>query len=269
MQALYKFIRVVVFAYTFTSVAAASAEDTALSISIGTIPHVIHEAAPGPHNEIFYTALLRAVTPEHKVTLLPYYRANRDLHSRQTDCLYVTVDDPPLFPKGSSDIKMPPSDSRYNSSMRFSAPINEIVLHAYTRGGEPIISSYADMNKKVIIGVRTQLQNVYRTIQEHGGIILYIEDYTKGFQLLNRGRADSVITYSMDVQVMLDKIAADTGPASVPKYGYDKNFTIRTVNEIAACWRSAEADNFLDAFNLQIDELRQQGRLNAIFSRYK
>ncbi len=243
-----------------------------LKISIGTIPFVLHERKPGPHNEVFQSVILESVLPTYKINMVPHYRANRDFLSRQSDCLYITVDDPPLYPDGSNAQPLLPSAAGYNDSIRFSQSINQIKLHTYSREGEPIIHSYDDMEGQVIIGVRTQLTNIQDRLRRHGAIILYIEDYTKGFQLLDRGRADAIISYSMDVQVMLEAERAEVGLSSPPlrrRYSYDKDFAIRSVNEIAACWRSPEADRFIDRINTQINLLRNNGNLDTIFADYQ
>lgn len=248
------------------------ANSETLKVSVGTIPFVLHEQNPGPHNEVFHSVILESALPTYKINMIPHYRANRDFLSRQSNCLYITVDDPPLYPEGSDANALLPTDAGYDTSIRFSLPINQIKLHIYTREGEPIIGSYGDMKDKVIIGVRTQLKNVQGTLQQKGAIILYIEDYTKGFQLLDRGRADAIITYSMDVQVMLEAERAEAGLLSAPlrrRYSYDKNFAIRSVNEITACWRSPEADRFIDRINTQINFLRNNGNLDIIFADYQ
>lgn len=255
-----------------TSVSATEPTQTSLTLSVGTIPFVLHEDHPGPHNELFHDIILKSVRPTYKINMIPHYRANRDFLSKQSDCLYITVDDPPLYPIGSSDKALAAgTDPKFKDSVRFSQPFNQIRLHVYTRAGDPIINDYSDMSDKVIIGVRTQLRNVQNLIQQQGAIILYIEDYTKGFQLLDKGRADAIITYSMDVQVMLEaeQAQATTQPVQERKYGYHPDFTIRTVNEIVACWRSSEADIFLDRVNVRIAALRKTGYLKSIFANYQ
>jgi len=238
----------------------------ALHISIGKIPYVLHEEKPGPHNIIFYTVLLESAAAGSIVSVLPNYRADRDFYSHQSDCLYIAVDDAERYPQGSGPEKISPTKKNYENTIRFSDPINQISLHAFTREGEPILRSFTDLKGKVIIGVRTQLQVIGKTIEDHGGIILYVEDYEKGFKLLDKGRADTVITYSLDVKIMMDNMPEPSAKMNANRYAYDKEFPLKTVSEIAACWRSPESDAFLDRFNQRLVSIRKSGRLADIFS---
>lgn len=243
-----------------------------LTVSVGTIPYVLHSEKPGPHNEVLDAVLLKAAKPGYQITMVPHYRANRDFFSHQSDCLYITVSDPVLYPEGSGENIMAPDAPLYKNSIRLSQPINSIQLRAYTRQGEPVIRSYEDLEGKVIIGVRTQLQNIHDKLKEHGAIILMIEDFTKGLQLLDKGRADAVITYSMDVQVMVDDEHTKASIKDVPilpRHSHDQSFSLLSVSEHIACWRSPEADQFLNRVNGHIQTLQETGLLEAIFADYQ
>ena len=214
----------------------------------GEIPYVFHQEQTGPHNE-FYERVLQQSLDSHEIKFLPYRRAIRDFSARSADCLYVATDTKEDYPQ----------EAIAKNEIIFSAPINRINLHAYTRLDEPTVKSMSDLEGKVIAGARSHLKKLTSLAKVSSNrIVIGTADHIKAFDLLDRGRVDVVIAYEFD------HVSSET-THNFTKHNFDQDFIIKTTNEVVACWTSVETTSFIGTLNDKIKDLRQNKKLEEMF----
>lgn len=242
-----------------TATAAQEPEADRLRIIGGTVPHVLHPEIPGPHNYILEKILPEVAVGNAVFSTLPYARALRDFKAQLYDCLYATTNNPVYFDQALVA----------DGTLIFSEPVNTLALRAFTRAGEPFISSWQDLYGKTLVGTLNQLRGIRARLSDDEAQFITVVNAEKAFELLEKGRANVAMVYGMDAYLTVAPgalIEQNTAPTAAAKFAFDAGFAPIEWGEIMVCWNGPQSQPLMAAFNSEIGQLREDGLLENLFA---
>ena len=231
--------------------AAAQGEPYAVISVAGTkIPGIFDDEIPGPYNTVF-ADLDRSTGNRLRLKYLPLRRAQRILFSGKTDCFFVGTNQPDFYiARGIPEHRLLISDS-----------INRVSVKAFTRPGEPLISTSHDLEHKVVAldiatGSTAAFKKSYLPAKTD---VISTNSVAQALAILDQGRVHAAICFDFDmIQYIRRRPEAS-------KYMHDPDFSV-LVNDSVICWRSKKTEALLTEINRRLAQLRASGQLGEMLA---
>ncbi len=215
-------------------------------ISLGgpSIEGVFAADGVGPYWE-FYSDIMASAPHTVDIRLLPIKRYTRSFFSREVDCLYMVSDDEIFY-----------RDHGVDANQFLASPaFNRINLHAYTLASRPVLRSMAGLEGKAIVGDESlHASTIAKRRLPFLSDIHYAKTIDDTFELVTAGRAQVVLSYSLDAEAYFARVGRRD-------FHSDPNFVLLSLGERFTCWPSDKAAGFIAHVSARVELLRERGDL--------
>ncbi len=223
---------------------------TVVEVAAPMVPGLLEKDVQGP-----YLTLIEYFNNNDLITLdidiMPVRRAERSIINKTKDCQYLGV----------SNLDHYVNAGLSATDILISDPINTLSIMVYRRLGEPTLTSYSELEGLIFAaerGVQINFANA-STKRPANARILWVENVSAAFELLQAGRVDAVISFSLDAELYMHK------QVQAPNFHTDHNFALSSVDEAMVCLNTPTGRMVVDRFNKILKHLKKNGVFARLF----
>jgi ABC-type amino acid transport substrate-binding protein len=220
--------------------------DHVLRIGGPAIEGVFEKGKPSPYWD-FYEDMAKSSPVQVELHMLPVKRFTRAFFQQEYDCMYMASEDEKYYRDNGKEL----------SALLFTPVFNRLSMHAYTAKGVEAVHDLDDLEGKTLAGDEgLHVSSIAQRRLSFAKSILYANTLDDAFALIASGRAQVVISYSIDAQQYFDRVGEQA-------YHADKKFVLMSLGEQFTCWPGNHGDEFVAYATERINELKASGEINS------
>ena len=222
--------------------------DHAIRIGGPAIEGVFERGKPSPYWD-FYKDIAADSPVEIELHMLPVKRFTRAFFQHEYDCMYMASEDEKFYRDNGKPL----------SELLFTPVFNRLSMHAYTRKSAETVHSLDDLKGKTLAGDEgLHVSSIAQRRLSFAKSILYANTIDDAFALIASGRAQVVVSYSIDAQQYFDRVGEKA-------YHADKKFVLMSLGEQFTCWPGNHGEEFVGYATKRISELKASGEIQSRF----
>jgi hypothetical protein len=220
--------------------------DHAIRIGGPAIKGVFEQGKPSPYWD-FYKEIAAGSPVGVDLHMLPVKRFTRAFFQHEYDCMYMASEDEKFYRDNGKEL----------SEFLVTPVFNRLSMHAYTAKGVEKVHGMDDLKGKTLAGDEgLHVSSIAQRRLSFAKSVLYANTLDDAFALIASGRAQVVISYSIDAQQYFDRVGEKA-------YHADKNFVLMSLGEQFTCWPGNHGEEFVSYATQRINALKESGEIRS------
>ena len=222
--------------------------DHAIRIGGPAIEGVFEKGKPSPYWD-FYKEIAAGSPVQIDLHMQPVKRFTRAFFQHEYDCMYMASEDEKYYRDNGKELW----------ELLFTPVFNRLSMHAYTSMAAAEVHSLDDLAGKTLVGDEgLHVSSIAQRRLSFAKSMLYAKTVDDAFALVASGRAQVVITYSIDAQQYFERVGEKA-------YHADKKFMLMSLGEQFTCWPGNHGEEFVSYATKRINDLKANGEIKSRF----